>query len=100
MDSWKFGDLDIGRSRAAFALVNSRRKEGMFSTNNEGGDRMRDGLFDFSWAKIQFSTDQTTTKLTPEEWSEWLKDAELVRFQFVEEKRVMTDELVVPLTYR
>ncbi len=86
--------------RETYALINARRSEAIFPYGLGGDGGMNGGLFDYRRAALRFTGESKPGNASPEEWSAWLKDAELVRFQFVEEKRVMTDELVVPLTYR
>ncbi|MFA6960328.1 MAG: hypothetical protein WC205_06235 [Opitutaceae bacterium] len=94
-----FGDF-ITWQPEAFALINVRRKEALLETGGGSGGGMSGGLFKYSRSNIRFSTELKSRKLTPAELADWLKDAELVRFQFQEDRRVITEKMVVPLMYR
>lgn len=82
-----------------YALINARRKEAILATGAGGVRSMNGGLFEYSREEMQFSALSGPSKLTPEEWADWLNDAELVQFQFREERRVSTAETTMPLTY-
>jgi len=105
LPKWKLGSLQggvfTGWLPQSYALINVRREEAVVATGGGGGSSTNDGFFNLSRNEVNFSNAQglRTKSYNTAEWTEWLKEAELVKFRFVETRRVFV-EVRVPLTYR
>ena len=99
---WKFAGLQSEPVAAwmpqSYALINLPRKESSLSNGGGGGGGTNDGLFSFRRSEVEFSRSDLEPQVKPDGWANWLSDAELVRFRFVEERRVVVD-VVVPVAY-
>lgn len=83
---------------ASYALINERRSEAAMANGGGGGDSTNDGFLSVSRREVNFVGMQGGREYGPVAWVEWLKEAELVKFRFIEERRVIVDARV-PLTY-
>lgn len=77
-----------------FALINTRRKEAMLTMGGGSGGGTQDGFLKINRTQLNFSASTSGRVLEPEELAEWLADAELVKFRFHEERRVVTEATV------
>lgn len=102
LPKWTLGGMQPGAfggwAPQMYALINTHRNEALLSSGGGGGGGSNDGFLSFRKSQVSFSSSDRGPSFNREEWVEWLGEAELVRFRFVEERRVAVDAQV-PITY-
>lgn len=96
MPRWGAGALDSGYHILGrdFALINTRRKEAMVTTGGGNSGSTQDSFLKINRTQLQFGPTTAGQILDREELAEWLADAELVKFRFREDRRVVTEATV------
>ena len=96
MPKWGDGALDSGYHILGrdFALINTRRKEAMVTTGGGNSCSTQDSFLKINRTQLQFGPTTAGQILDREELAEWLADAELVKFRFREDRRVVTEATV------
>lgn len=77
-----------------FALINTRRKEAMVTIGGGNSGSTQDRFLKINRTQLKFGSTTAGQTLNPEELAEWLADAELVKFRFREDRRVVTEATV------
>lgn len=88
------GTLHDGFLRDKYALINARKKEAMLPLGGSNRGETRDGFSRYGESKLEFSSTTDGTAYASEELAQWLADAELVKFRFNEERRVVAEALL------
>ncbi|HEY9249397.1 MAG TPA: hypothetical protein VIO38_09710, partial [Rariglobus sp.] len=102
LPKWTWGGMQpgafAGKAPQMYALINMRRSETLLPSGGGGGGGSNDGFLSFNQSQVAFSGSDRGPSFNQKEWVEWLGEAELVRFRFVEEHRIAVDAQV-PITY-
>lgn len=102
LPKWKLAAFQGGRFTGwlpqSYALINESRKEAVMANGGGSSSGTNDGFFSFIRTGVYFPGTQGRKEYGSVDRDEWLGGAELIRFRFVEERRVFVDARV-PLTY-
>lgn len=77
-----------------FALINRRTKEAMLTVGGGNQGTSQDTFFLFRRSTLTFASTTTGRAIGADEWRAWLAEAELVKFRFREDRRVIIEGAV------
>ncbi|MFH1500228.1 MAG: hypothetical protein ABII82_20680 [Verrucomicrobiota bacterium] len=78
-------------STSSYALINHGRGEAILTSGGGGGSGATDGFLSTKRSELHFNAAELGRPFDADAWHTWLSEAELVRFRFIEHRRVAFD---------